>query len=136
MVQAVLPSEFSEEFNRFTIMSLAHPLKEYGTSATIALVLIKSHNPFVSGTVNLIRVHSIHNRELIASIKVDRKPCMHSFALTENYAILFADPIFINPFSIFTKGNLGEDFEWDPEKGNTVYIISLKDGSIETVNIL
>ena len=135
MVQALLPPELPEEFNRFTIMSVAHPLKEYGTSATITLALIISHNPFVSGTVNLIRVHSIHNRELIASINVDRTPYMHSFALTENYAILFADPIFIHPFSIFIKGNVVDAFEWDPEQGTTVYIISLKDGSVEILHI-
>ena len=133
MFKAKLPDGIPEIYNNFHISSVAHPLHEYCTNAVITLAIIDSPVPFYSSLINVIRVHSLENQELIASIEMDRAPYMHSFALTENYAIIFADPMFVNVFGIFRDGYVVDSIYWEPERDSTVYIVSLKDGTVKNL---
>ena len=132
-VKAKLPDGIPEVYTKFNILSVAHPLHECGTDAVITVAIIDSPVPFYSSLINVIRVHALEKRELIASIEIDRVPYMHSFALTENYAIIFADPMFINVFRLLWDGHIVNSFSWEPERDSTVYIVSLKDGTVKTL---
>ena len=125
-----LPSIY---YNAPMIMSLAHPLNEYGTGAVITLAIIDTFLPISRATINVIRAHALDNRELIASIPVDRGHYMHSFALTKNNVILFADPVYVNALSMLQHVTVAKAFETIPEQNTTVYIVSLRDGKVQSI---
>ena len=56
---------------------------------------------------------------------------MHLFALTKNYAVLFANPLYINYWNLLTHRSIASTaLEFDVDKNTTVYIVSLNDGQV------
>ncbi|XP_050418492.2 beta,beta-carotene 15,15'-dioxygenase-like [Patella vulgata] len=116
------------------LLSSAHPLPEPGTNNHITFLSSVSLLPFwSSNAINLIRIKSAHDREVIARWDVERVPYMHSFSVTENYAILFASPFYVNVVRMLQKAEPFECLDWYPDHKTTVYIVNLKTGELKTM---
>jgi len=67
----------------------------------------------------------------IASLRVARPSYMHSFALTERYAVLVAFPLVVNPLELALSGRpFIENYRWKPELGTRVIVFDREDGSL------
>ena len=72
-----------------------------------------------------------HSQRPIASLSVSDPSYMHSFALTERYAVLVAFPLVVNPLRL----GLGarpfiENYRWKPELGTKVHVFDREHGSL------
>jgi carotenoid cleavage dioxygenase-like enzyme len=57
-------------------------------------------------------------RRTVASAPVSRPAYMHSFALTDRYAVLCEQPLVVNPLRLgFGNKPFIENYEWQPERG-------------------
>jgi len=64
------------------------------------------------------------NRNIVASIPVQEPSYMHSFAVTEQYAILSMIPLVANPLDFVLKDQAFiKNFTWKPERGTTLVVI-------------
>jgi carotenoid cleavage dioxygenase-like enzyme len=67
----------------------------------------------------------------IASKRVAEPSYMHSFALTERYAVLVAFPLVVNPLDLALAGRpFIENYRWKPELGTRVLVFDRDDGSL------
>jgi len=83
--------------------------------------------PFFSDKIRLIRFNSLYEREMIVEISVDKLGYMHSFALSENYAILFNAPLVMNPTKVIKVG-VPDSMEWDKSKPLELIIVNIHSG--------
>jgi carotenoid cleavage dioxygenase-like enzyme len=68
---------------------------------------------------------------VIGEVPVDRPAYMHSFALTERYAVLAEWPLTVNPLKLALSGRpFIENYEWQPERGTRYTVIDRRDGSV------
>jgi carotenoid cleavage dioxygenase-like enzyme len=68
----------------------------------------------------------------IATVPVRKPAYMHSFALTERYAVLIEYPFVVNPPSLALSGRpLIENYKWRPERGTTFIVIDRRDGDVQ-----
>lgn len=72
-------------------------------------------------------------REVVARIP-DRTPgYMHSFGITEEYAVLAIFPHVVNPLSfLFRNRPFIENYRWRPELGTRFVVVRLSDGMVRT----
>ena len=87
----------------------------------------------MKGELILARAKSAHDREVIASIQVDKVAYMHSFAVTENYAILFSVPFYVNPTGLPKDFRPLDAFGWINTDVTTLYVINFKSGAVKTL---
>jgi beta,beta-carotene 9',10'-dioxygenase len=67
----------------------------------------------------------------IAKLPVSRPAYMHSFGITERYAVLTACPLVVNPPSIPLSGRpFIENFNWEPERGTDVIVWDRHSGEL------
>jgi beta,beta-carotene 9',10'-dioxygenase len=70
-------------------------------------------------------------RRTIAKVPVREPAYMHSFAMTERYAVLFDQPLVVNPLRIaFGNRPFIENYEWKPERGSRFLIIDRQAGEL------
>jgi beta,beta-carotene 9',10'-dioxygenase len=70
-------------------------------------------------------------RELIGSVRVDLPGYVHSFAITERYAVLAIFPFAVNPLSIVVRNRpFIENYRWRPELGTRIAVLDLADGTL------
>jgi beta,beta-carotene 9',10'-dioxygenase len=63
-------------------------------------------------------------RQEIASADIDEPSYMHSFALTDHYAVLTAIPLVVNPLDLLLqKEAFIKNFKWKPERGTKFIVI-------------
>jgi carotenoid cleavage dioxygenase-like enzyme len=56
---------------------------------------------------------------------------MHSFAMTSRYAVLFDQPLVVNPLRLaFGAGPFIENYEWKPERGSRFLIVDREKGEL------
>lgn len=68
-------------------------------------------------------------REVRATLFVDRPSYMHSFAVTERYAVLSEWPLRVNPLDLLLEGKpFIENYNWVPEEGTRFRVVRLSDG--------
>lgn len=74
------------------------------------------------------------NRQVIASIPIDKFYYLHSFALTENYAVIFIAPIYFKNMlaNSFAGKQIGDMWTQDFDDTTKMHVVSLKDGSMKT----
>ncbi len=71
----------------------------------------------------------------IASVRVKEPSYMHSFALTERYAILVAFPLVVNPLRLATGARpFIENYEWKPERGTLVLVFDREEGRLRSTH--
>ena len=67
----------------------------------------------------------------IGSLAVSEPSYMHSFALTERYAVLVAFPLVVNPLRLGLGGRpFIENYRWKPELGTKLLVFDREDGSL------
>jgi beta,beta-carotene 9',10'-dioxygenase len=70
-------------------------------------------------------------RRTIAKVPVREPAYMHSFALTDRYAVLFDQPLVVNPLRLaFGNRPFIENYEWKPERGSRFLIIDREAGEL------
>jgi beta,beta-carotene 9',10'-dioxygenase len=66
---------------------------------------------------------------IISSIAVAEPAYIHSFALTQRYAVLVAGPLVVKPIELaLRKGGLIESFHWKPDRGSRIYVLDRHSG--------
>ena len=110
------------------IISTAHALPEPGSATTSISFVSVISMMFGASSFNLIRVHGVTRRERICSIPVERPSYMHSFALSQHYAVLFADPVFIDIYNIIKYSTLTKSVVWEEHTPTVLYVIDLRTG--------
>lgn len=70
-------------------------------------------------------------RELIGAVPVKRPAYMHSFGVTERYAVLAEFPLVVNPLDLLLKARpFIDNYRWEPERGTRFTVVDLRDGSL------
>lgn len=115
------------------ILGSAHPLPEYGTDDYLTFVSAATPIPGKKSKIIFTRTKSSSEREVIASIEVDKASYMHSFAVTEHYAVLFAVPFYVNPLGMVKDFRPLDAFEWISTDVTKLYVINLKTGQVQTL---
>ncbi len=68
---------------------------------------------------------------VIADVRVDRPAYMHSFAVTERYAVLAEWPLVVNSLKLALSGRpFIENYRWEPERGTRYTVVDRRDGSV------
>ena len=71
------------------------------------------------------------DRELIASIPVDRPSFMHTFAMTERYLILSHAPLTVSALSLLNRTMpFSSHLVWQPEDGTTFIVVDRVSGDV------
>lgn len=84
------------------------------------------------------RLHAVapgsRKPRIIASIPVKRPGYMHSFGITERYAVLTEFPLRVNPLNLAFSGRpFIEAFEWKPDQPTRFLVIDLRDATLRTI---
>ncbi|XP_045191017.2 beta,beta-carotene 15,15'-dioxygenase-like [Mercenaria mercenaria] len=115
------------------VLGSAHPLPEYGTDNYLTFVSAATPIPGQKSKLILTRTKSSSERQPIATIEVDKASYMHSFAVTEHYAVLFAVPFYVNPLGMLKDFRPLDAFEWISTDVTKLYAINLKTGQVKTL---
>jgi carotenoid cleavage dioxygenase-like enzyme len=107
-------------------ITTAHPHTEVGTGRTLT---------YLTDLGRQCRYHlcaiepGTRHRDVLGTLEVGRPSYMHSFGMTEHYAILSEWPLVVNPLDVLLSGEpFIENFEWTPERGVRFRILRLSDG--------
>ena len=108
-------------------ITTAHPHTEVGTGRTLTYLTDLGRQ----STYHLCAIEpGTRHRDVLTSLDVDTPSYMHSFGMTEHYAILSEWPLVVNPLDILLSGKpFIENFEWMPERGVRFRILRLNDGT-------
>ncbi len=69
----------------------------------------------------------------VAKLRVREPAYMHSFALTDRYAVLFEQPLVVNPLKLaLGKRSFIESYRWEPERGTRFLIIDRERGELQS----
>lgn len=136
MTETPLPIAFDPE----TLDSLGVAFKPPGMHATAH----PHHDPERDELIGYVthfgprteyRVFAQRNRNSqrrIAALRVREPSYMHSFALTERYAILVAFPLVVNPLRLATGARpFIENYRWKPELPTRVLAFDREDGTLQ-----
>jgi beta,beta-carotene 9',10'-dioxygenase len=73
-------------------------------------------------------------RELVAAVPTKRPSYLHSFAVTERYAVLAVFPLVVNPLGLLLRGKpFIENYRWRPQLGTQFIVVDLHDGTVRSV---
>ena len=76
------------------------------------------------------RAGARRNRE-ISRLPAPRPAYMHSFGLTERYAVLAECPLLVNPLDLVLSGRpFIENYRWQPERGTRFLVIDRRSGEL------
>ena len=71
----------------------------------------------------------------VASVPAREPAYMHSFALTDRYAVLFDQPFTANPLKLaLGKRSFIENYEWKPERGMRFLVIDRQTGELRSTS--
>jgi carotenoid cleavage dioxygenase-like enzyme len=104
----------------------AHPHSEVGTDRTLTYCVDFGRQ---------CRYHvcaidpGTSRRRVLATLDVDAPSYMHSFGMTERYAVLSEWPLVVRPLDLLLSGEpFIENYEWTPGRGTRFRIVRLSDG--------
>jgi len=136
MTETPLPVAFDPE----TLDTLGVAYKPPGVHATAHPHHDSERNELIAyvthfGPRSEYRVYAQRDRShqrRIAGLRVAEPSYMHSFALTERYAVLVAFPFVVNPLKLALSGKpFIENFRWKPEEGTRVLVFDREDGELQ-----
>ncbi len=80
---------------------------------------------------NLYRMQNGRHPQQVASLPVKEPAYMHSFGMTENYAILAEFPLVVNPLRLllWLKPYI-ENFRWKPQRGTPFWVVNRHTGEL------
>ncbi|KAK3608995.1 hypothetical protein CHS0354_003894 [Potamilus streckersoni] len=114
-------------------LGTAHPLPEWNSSNHITFVSLVNLVPELKSHLRIFRILSPVEREQIAEIDMDKIPYMHSFGVSPNYAVFFAQPFFVTPYKLIIDHNPFDIFDWEKDAITKVYIVDLKSGDVKVL---
>ncbi|XP_066305381.1 beta,beta-carotene 15,15'-dioxygenase-like isoform X1 [Branchiostoma lanceolatum] len=123
-----VPSVAGVQMSR-VVQSCAHPIAEPGTTNNINYLMVPSVIPGQKQEHYVLRIKDLDTYEILANFQTDKASYMHSFALTENYAIFFAQPAYFDFMKIVETAMVAID--WVPEEKTTIILANIKTGEIE-----
>ena len=72
-----------------------------------------------------------HEPHTVADLPVRKPAYMHSFGLTEHYAVLIEQPFVLDPKKLILSGRpFAENYAWEPERGTTFIVIDRRSGEV------
>ena len=72
-----------------------------------------------------------HEPRTVADLPVRKPAYMHSFGLTERYAVLIEQPLLLDPKKLILSGRpFAENYAWEPERGTTFIVIDRRSGEV------
>ena len=113
--------------------STSHPVREFNTSNRIGFVSYLSPLESLPSYVDVVRMSSVSGRQAIASVHVDRVPYMHSLAVSPRYAVLMADPLYVNTQQVLSTVRPLDALQWLPASPTTLYVIELRTSRVLTL---
>ncbi len=110
------------------MLTTAHPHRDPGTGDLVNFVLRMSR----VSEYRVYRQREAHGpRHLVGRVTVPKPGYMHSFGITDRYAILAMFPLVVNPLSLILRGRpFIENYRWTPELGTTFHVMDLRDGRL------
>lgn len=115
---------------RKSMASSAHPLIEPGTDHTINFGV--TYDWKMTATFEVYRYTTFKDAQLVASFVPRRMAYIHSFSVTENYAIFFFYPMRVSLWQMVTSGMHPIDaMVWDENVPTDIYVVNLKTGAVE-----
>jgi carotenoid cleavage dioxygenase-like enzyme len=109
-------------------VTTAHPHQQPGTNDLINYVL--KFGPRSEYRIYRQRPEGM-TRELVAKVATQHPGYMHSFAVTEDYAVLAVFPLLVNPLSLLLRGKpFIENYRWRPRRGTRFIVIDLREGTV------
>ena len=105
--------------------STAHPVRELGKSSRIGFVIYLNPIPGMNSQIHVIRIHSAQRRDVIATFDVAQASYMHSLAVSGNFAVVMADPLFINTVKVVRDVVPLDALEWVPSQPTRLLIVDL-----------
>ncbi|XP_078686643.1 beta,beta-carotene 15,15'-dioxygenase-like [Branchiostoma floridae x Branchiostoma belcheri] len=115
-------------------LSCAHPILQPGTGHSITYVIKPSYLPGQSSVLSVIRIKDLGHIEKIGSFEIEKNSYMHTFALTENYAIFFLQPLYFDFIKLMTTVEMQYAMEWVAGDKMKIYAVNLKNGSVSTLS--
>nr|KAG5708348.1 hypothetical protein BaRGS_034379 [Batillaria attramentaria] len=115
------------------LLSSAHPLPEPGTDNHLTFLSSVSLLPWERNLMELVRIRSTLDREVVASWGVDQVPYMHSFSVTETHALLLAHPFYVNVACMMSEVTPFECLDWKGDMPSTLYVVHLQSGHLSTL---
>jgi beta,beta-carotene 9',10'-dioxygenase len=111
------------------VIGSAHPHYDYARAETVTY----SVN---FGRISEYLVHRVRqgsrSRDIVARIPVKRPSYMHSFALTENHAVLTESPLTVNPLAFLFSGRpFIKNYQWEPDRGTVFLVINRNSGQVQ-----
>ncbi|XP_076439752.1 retinoid isomerohydrolase-like [Babylonia areolata] len=112
------------------LLSSAHPLPEPGTGHHLTFLSSVSVLPFVRDRLQLVRIRSTTEREVVAAWPVDRVPYMHSFSVTASHALLLAHPFYVSVSCMVYEATPFNCLEWSQHSPSALYVVELRTGKV------
>lgn len=110
--------------------SCAHPLREPGTDNSINYQ-VKTNWMYMPTYFEVWRYTTLDEGSIIARWKPKNMGYIHSFSVTQNYAIFFFYPLTMNYMKMMKGGHPLTGLEWDDTKPTDIYVVNLKTGVID-----
>ncbi|XP_078616046.1 beta,beta-carotene 15,15'-dioxygenase-like [Branchiostoma floridae x Branchiostoma japonicum] len=129
-ISLVKPDITHPVISLLSLMSTAHPLYEPKTGHTINLVYTVNIVPGLKHTLTLYRMKDTATQEIITNVKLERMSYMHSFSITDNYAVISLYPLYVSVSKMLNSAEAGKCLEWEGKDDTKFLIISLKDGKV------
>jgi beta,beta-carotene 9',10'-dioxygenase len=136
MTETPLPVEFDAE----TLATLGHAAEAPGQVTTAHPHHDRERGEAVNYAVHMgarssYRVYTTSaddSRRTVAEVPVKEPAYMHSFGMTERYAILVEYPLVVNPLRLAAGGSsFIESYRWRPERGTRFLVIDRHDGGVK-----
>ncbi|XP_062596350.1 beta,beta-carotene 15,15'-dioxygenase-like [Saccostrea cucullata] len=116
-----------------SLLSVAHPVKEFGTNHHLTFLQSNSIVPKISSKFTLVRTKSADIREKIAEWEVKKMPYLHSFSVTERYAIILACPFYVDIEKILSGHLPVNSMFFHKDEPTLTYIVNIKTGKVTTI---
>jgi carotenoid cleavage dioxygenase-like enzyme len=105
----------------------AHPHRDPATGE--ALNYATKFGP--RSTYRLYAKRSVGEQRVLAKLPVSRPSYMHSFGVSERYAVLTEFPLVVNPLDLVRSGRpFIENYRWEPERGTRFIVIDRSSGEV------
>ena len=119
-------------FPYYSVMSVAHPVPEYGTNNHLTIMQSLSMLPDLPDKFSLVRVTSPDIRETIAIWDVKKMPYQHSISATKRYAIILACSFYFEFKKLLKTLVPRQGLTFNKDDPTTAYVVDLKTGKVQS----
>lgn len=119
--------DYRDPYSKKNCFESAHPHRDHLRQQTVNLQI-------ELGARCLYRLYTVADseppvRKQFFEMNSDRASYMHTFALTQNYAVLVEFPLVLNSLDLLLRGGgYISQFRWEPQRNTCFHVIDRKDG--------